>query len=205
MESASLRSEHAADTRRALVAAARRLFSQRGYSATSLDDVCGRARLTKGALYHHFRSKRELFAAALEQLQQEHVRAGASAGEPGTDLWEQLRLAGRAFVDACARSSARRIVQEAPAVLGWKRCREIEAGHVVRLLRTALEQAAARGLLRSDHPEILAQLLVALFDEAGMIVAAARDPAAARVAVAQQLDSLIGGLRSPQPAALDRG
>ena len=197
MEVKSRRTEHAADTRRALIDAARRLFSQWGYSATSLDDVCQRARVTKGALYHHFPNKEELFVAALEQVEDELVRAGAAAVDPGTDFWERLRAAGPSFLDACARSNTRRIVIEAPAVLGWQRCRDIEDGHVVRLLRTALEHAVAEGLLRSDHPDLLARLLVALFNEASMIVANASDPQAARRAASQELDAIIAGLRPP--------
>ena len=74
----SRRADHAADTRRALVTSARRLFGQRGYTATSLDDICDRAGVTKGALYHHFRNKEDLFVEALEQVEEDLVRAGAA-------------------------------------------------------------------------------------------------------------------------------
>jgi len=194
MQPQSRQAEHAADTRRALIEAARRLFSRRGYAGTSLDDVCQRARVTKGALYHHFRNKEDLFVAVLEQVEGEFVEAGSARADPAADVWQKLRAAGRSFLEACTRSNTRRIVLEAPAVLGWQRCRDIEGEHVVRLMRAALEEAVGNGLLRSDHPGVLAQLLVALFNEASMIVAGAPDPEAARRAASRELDTIIAGL-----------
>jgi AcrR family transcriptional regulator len=196
MEPQTRQAQHAADTRRALVDAARKLFSRQGYSATSLDELCERARVTKGALYHHFRNKEDLFVAVLEQVEGEFIEAGSTEADSGADVWENLRAAGRAFLDACTRPSARRIVLEAPAVLGRKRCREIEGQHVLRRMHGALERAVREGTLRSDHPEVLAQLLVALFNEASMIVAGASDPKAARRKASQELDAIIAGLRS---------
>src|SRR5438552_18033625 len=114
----SRRADHAADTRRGLVTAARRLFAKRGYAATSLDDVCDRARVTKGALYHHFRNKEDLFIAVLEQVEAAFVDAGAAAVGPNADVWDALRAAGEGFLEVCARADTRRVVMEAPAVLG---------------------------------------------------------------------------------------
>jgi AcrR family transcriptional regulator len=196
METQSRQAEHSADTRRALIDAARRLFSRQGYSATSLDELCQRARVTKGALYHHFRNKEDLFVVVLEQVEGEFVEAGANAAGSGGKVWDNLRASARAFLDACTQPDARRIVLEAPAVLGWQRCRQIESEHVVGRMRGALEQAVTEGSLHSEHPGVLAQLLVALFNEASMIVAGAPDPKAARRAVSRELDAVISGLRS---------
>lgn len=82
LTSNSRRAAHAADTRRALITAARRLFSRRGYAGTSLDEVCERARVTKGALYHHFQNKEDLFIAVLEEVEADFVRAGTAAVSP---------------------------------------------------------------------------------------------------------------------------
>ena len=195
MEVKSLRSAHAADTRRALVTAARRLFSQRGYTAVSLDEICRRARVTKGALYHHFHNKEYLFVAVLEEVEQDFVRAGSAAVTSGGDLAETLLSAGGAFLGICARPENRRIVIEAPAVLGWQRCREVEGAHALGLLRAALEEAVAQGQLDCDAPAVLAQLLVALFNEAGMIVAAAAEPEAATRQTSRELERVLSGLR----------
>ena len=201
----SRRSAHAADTRRALVAAARRLFSRQGYAATSLDEVCDRARVTKGALYHHFRNKEDLFSAVLEDVEGEFVRAGAAAVAPGADVWESLRSAGTGFLDVCTRGDTRRIVSEAPAVLGWERCRALEDRHALGLLRASLAQAVERGELVSATPDVLAQLLVALFNEAGMIVAGSDATDRARQRVGQELDRILAGLRAVAPSSRSPG
>ena len=195
----SRKADHAADTRRALVASARRLFGQRGYTATSLDDVCERAGVTKGALYHHFRNKEDLFVDALEEVEEDLVRAGAAKVQPTLDLWDGLRAASGGFLDACSRPGNRRIIMEAPAVLGWQRCRELEDRHGVALLRSSLEHAAAGGTIASRNPGVLAQLLVGLFNEAGTIVASASDPESTRAAVSEELDALIHGLSLTSP------
>jgi AcrR family transcriptional regulator len=181
------------------VTSARRLFGQRGYTATSLDDICDRAGVTKGALYHHFRNKEDLFVEALEQVEEDLVRAGAANVQPAFDLWDALRAASRGFLDACSRPGNRRIIMEAPAVLGWQRCREVEDRHGVALLRSAFEHAAAEGTIASRNPRLLAQLLVALFNEAGTIVASASDAEPTRAAVSEELDALIHGLSLTPP------
>src|SRR5260221_9119340 len=119
MEVKPRRAEHAADTRRALVVAARRLMAKHGYAATNLDDVCARAGVTRGALYHHFRNKEDLFVAVLESVEADFVDAGAAAVTPNVDVWDALRAAGNAFLEVCARADTRQIIVEAPAVLGW--------------------------------------------------------------------------------------
>src|SRR5437660_3961614 len=106
----SRRADHAADTRRALVHAARRLFSRNGYSATSLDEVCERARVTKGALYHHFTNKQDLFGAVLDDVEADFVRAGATAVTDDSDVWDALQAAATGFLEVCGRNDTRRIV-----------------------------------------------------------------------------------------------
>jgi AcrR family transcriptional regulator len=197
----SRRAKHSADTRQALVAAARRLWSHRGSSATSLDDVCGRAGVTKGALYHHFRNKHDLFLAVYAQVEDDLVQAGAARAARVGDVWDRLRAAGQGFLEVCARPDTRRVILEAPAVLGWEKARAVEQDHALGQLETALEQAAAAGLTDSTSPHILAQLLSAIFHEAGMIVAGAGPDTDLRDQVERELDMMLGRLRSrPHPS-----
>ena len=60
-------------TRAAIVKAAKRIFGERGFAATTMDDVAASARLAKGALYHHFPKKEALFEAVFEQTSLELV------------------------------------------------------------------------------------------------------------------------------------
>jgi AcrR family transcriptional regulator len=192
----SRRSQHAEDTRTALVKAARRLFGQRGYAAVSLDEVCGRARVTKGALYHHFQNKQDLFLGVYEQLEEDFVEAGTMAvAEGADDFWTVLCAAGRGFLDVCAQPGARQIILDAPAVLGWAKARAAEERSGLGQLRAGLETAVDAGVLDSAAPAVLAHLILALFREAGMAVAAAPEPQRARREVSTELDRVLLGLR----------
>ena len=195
MELKSRRAVHAADTRRALISAARGCFARQGYTSTTLDDVCDRALVTKGALYHHFQGKAELFSAVYDELGEELVRAGAAAANASDDQWEQLRAGGQAYLRVCARPDVRRIIIEAPVVLGWQACREIDRRHSLGQLETALETAVGAGLLDSGAPRRLAQLLAAMFSEAAMDVAASDHPERAKREVARELDGILAALR----------
>src|SRR5437763_5028773 len=194
----SRRSQHSADTRAGLVKAARGLFGKRGYGAVSLDEVCARARLTKGALYHHFENKQDLFLAVYEGVEEDFVRAGeeaVAAAADDADFWSQLSAAGRAFLDVCARPDTRQIILDAPAVLGWAKARAAEERSALAQLQAGIEAAVDAALIESSAPRVLAQLLFALFHEAGMTVAASGDPEGARADVGVELDRVLLGLR----------
>jgi AcrR family transcriptional regulator len=191
----SRRAQHTADTRAALLKAARRLFAQRGYGSVSLDEVCARAGVTKGALYHHFESKQDLFLAVYEQVEEDLLDAGTSAVPADTDFWASLSLAGRAFLDVCARPDARQIILDAPAVLGWAKARAAEERSALGQLQAGVEAAVDAGVIDSSAPAVLAHLLFALFHEAGMTVAASSDAETARAEVSGELDRVVLGLR----------
>jgi AcrR family transcriptional regulator len=192
----SRRAKHSADTRQALVAAARRLWGQRGSGATSLDEVCARAGVTKGALYHHFRNKEDLFLAVYAQVEDDLVRAGAARADQVSDRWDQLRTAGEGFLEVCARPDTRRVILEAPAVLGWEQARAVERDHALGLLETAVREAATAGLVDSTSPHVLAQLLSAVFHEAGMIVAGAGTDEDLHERVKKELGIVLSRLRA---------
>jgi AcrR family transcriptional regulator len=193
----SRRALHAADTRQGLVDAAHKLFTRRGYRSGSLDEVCTRAGVTKGALYHHFKNKEDLFLAVLDDIEKDLVRAGAAASQPTGDVWDQLRAGCQAFLAVCVRPDTRRVLIEAPAAVGWERACQVE-GRYLGLLRDGLAAAAAEGIIDTASPAILAQLLFGLFGEAASVIASAQDPTAARHDVGRELDAILGGLRTPR-------
>src|SRR5438874_3200142 len=194
----SRRSQHTADTRAGLVKAARRLFAERGYGAVSLDEVCARARVTKGALYHHFENKHDLFLAVYERVEEDLLDAGTNAVPADADFWASLSLAGRAFLDVCARPDTRQIILDAPALLGWAKARAAEERSALGQLQAGIEAAVDAGVIESSAPRVLAQLLFALFHEAGMTVAVSTDAETARADVSAELDRMILGLRPPR-------
>ena len=114
------RAVQAAGTRRDLLQHARKLFAQSGYADSSTDEVVRRAKVTKGALYHHFANKLELYRAVVEDMERELVTEMAQAAGPVREPQKKLEAACRAYLDACLDSSLTRIlVLEAPVVLGW--------------------------------------------------------------------------------------
>src|SRR5918996_830682 len=128
METKSRRATHTEATRRALIAAGRRLFGARGYTAVSVDAIAQRARVTTGALYHHFRDKRDLFRAVYEQVDAELSERIAAEGGEHADPWDRLIEGFDVFFDACRDEETRRIVLiDGPSVLGWEEWRQIDA------------------------------------------------------------------------------
>jgi len=131
MKVVSRQAKHAADTRQGLVDEARKLFARRGYHAASLDEVCAQAGVTKGALYHHFENKEDLFLAVLDDVEKDLVRAGTTASEPTAsgpagDMWDQLRNGCQAFLDVCVHPNTGRILIEARSAVVWERARQVE-------------------------------------------------------------------------------
>lgn len=185
-----------AATRGQLISVATRLFAERGYAGVGTEEIVHLAGVTRGALYHHFADKRELFRAVHERLERQVteriIESGAGLHEP----WELILTGTRAYLDACADPAVGRITLiEAPAVLGWQTWREIDARYGLRLVSAALRAAMDAGVLAAQPVEPLAQLLLAAMAEAGLMVATAADPAAARAEVEGPLRALLEGLR----------
>src|SRR5207249_686981 len=109
-------------TRREILRGAQDLFGVQGYEATSIEDVAERAGVTKGAVYHHFASKRDLFQAVFETLEQALCDVVVEASvRAGADVLEGMRAGVRAFLDSAGDGPCRRIVLvEGPSVLGWE-------------------------------------------------------------------------------------
>ena len=184
-------------TRAKLIAAGRHLFAKHGYAGVGTEQIVKRARVTRGALYHHFADKRELFLAVHEQLEAELVETIAAAlGEAGAeDPVEAMKVAVRAFLDTAVDPGRARITLiEAPSVLGWAEWREIDARYGLGLAAAALQGAMDAGRIAPRPVEPLAAIFVAALGEAGIRVASAADPAAARAEVQDALEALIDGL-----------
>ncbi|MBO0687108.1 MAG: TetR/AcrR family transcriptional regulator, partial [Candidatus Dormibacteraeota bacterium] len=173
-----------AATRAQLISVATRLFAERGYAGVGTEEIVREAGVSRGALYHHFADKRELFAAVHERLEEQVTQRIMESGAGLHEPWALILNGMRAYLDACTDQAVGRITLiEAPAVLGWQEWREIDARHGLRLLSTALQVAMDAGLLAEQPVEPLAQLLLAAMAEAGLMVATAADPGSARRSV----------------------
>jgi AcrR family transcriptional regulator len=198
-EHASLRTEQVAQTRAALVAAGRTLFGSRGFAATSVEDIAREARVTTGALYHHFRTKAAVFESVFEQLHGELLEASVAAAASANDAIDLLAAGFGAFLDKMLEPEVQRIIiTDAPAVLGLARFTELDERYAYAATVAALEAASESGALRVPDPPTLARLLFGALTRAGLLIASSPDPAATRDAVAATLRALIAGF-APRP------
>jgi AcrR family transcriptional regulator len=182
-------------TRAALLASARALFAERGYADVGTEEIVQRAGLTRGALYHHFTGKQDLFRAVYEMVEQEltaRIAAGLSGDE---DPIELLRKGAAMFLDACLEPEVQRIaLVDAPSVLGWQTWREIGQNYGLGLIEAALQNAIDRGALPEQPVSSLAHVLLGALDEAALLVARAEDMKKTRKEVGETLDRLLAAL-----------
>jgi len=182
-------------TRQALLDAACMLFGDHGYAATSIDEITNAAKVTKGALYHHFNGKQELFAAVYEQVKREvSERAATAFLEP--DPWVDLCAGCYAMLDAHLDPSVRRILlNDAQAVLDADTIRSVENRYGAVVLRGALRRSIRAGVIQPLPLKTLALMLTGAILEGCMAIADAEDPNQARADVGNVLTSLLEGLR----------
>lgn len=196
MEVKDARALQGSETQKTLKREARKIFAKKGYSGANTNELVGRARVTKGALYHHFANKRELYHAVVEDMEQElveRIEAAATAAGAGRDPWERLRAMCHAYLDACREPAlARMLVLEAPVVLGWKTWCNLEQKYEVAAFARCLNDAGAL----NEPAETLAQVILGALTTGARVIATAADPEAARVEVQKTIDRLIAGLRS---------
>jgi len=193
----SRKAEQSDATRSSLLRVARQLFTERGYAATSTTEIADRAGVTRGALYHHFPAKDDLFRAVFEELEAEVANHVAREALAGADPLEQLRLGSRAFLDACVDPAVQRIVLlEGPGVLGWEAWQEIEERYGYGLVAGGVEAVIAAGLVDAQPAGPLAHVLFGALSQAGLMVARADDAGSARSEMEAAMNRLLDGLRA---------
>lgn len=227
MDVKSKRVEQGDATRASLVATARRLFGSHGYAATSLQAIVDAAGVTKGAFYHHFASKQEIFRHVFEDVQREIGRrafvvhldeeatrnghAGSAAGirdlskESNEEVWNHLVRGCRTYLELHAEPEILRIVLiDGRAVLPWDEWHRVQSDHGVVLLRADLRRAMGRRIIRQVPLGTLATMLAGALHEACITVANAED---SRVAVAEAMEvteRFLAGLRAEEQPGQSR-
>ena len=186
-----------AATRAALIAAGRARFGTAGYHETGTHDLVALASVTRGALYHHFGDKKDLFEAVFLQCDDELNRAARAAVAPlAGDTWRQMNEALSIYLRmrAGSREAQRILLIDGPAVLGWERWRELQVGALQGIAQT-LWMLMDQSVIAKGSPETLAQLIFAALNEAALSIAHAPDPAEALRAHTDSLLVLVKGLR----------
>lgn len=193
----NLQAQRSQITRAALLSTARKLFAERGYAAVGTEEIVREAGVTRGALYHHFDGKLELFAAVYEQVEEALMaRIMEAVSTQASDPLDALRAGALAFLEASETDPAVRQIAlvDAPSVLGWDRWREIGMRYALGLVQATIEEAIAGGLLPPQPAEPLAHLLLGAIDEGALLIARSHDGGETRRQVGASLQRMMGAL-----------
>ena len=183
-------------TQAALITAARQRFASEGYNAVRLGDVVDALGMTKGALYHQFAGKKDLFLAVLRQVQQEVADRVQEAARPCADPWKELVAGCEAFLASYSDPEIRQIMLiDAPTVLGWREWKEMDEASSERLLTEALVSLMKDGTLVSQPVEPVVRLLSGAMNEAALWLAETDSPTALKDTM-DALQCMLSSLRA---------
>jgi AcrR family transcriptional regulator len=182
-------------TRGRLVATARRLFAEQGFAATSTEEILEAASVSRGAMYHHFKSKTELFQAAFEAVEDDLTAEVLTAALVETDPIRQISRGFESFLDQCRRMEVQRIVMvDGPTVLGWDTWHELDERYAFGSLKFVLTTAAEQGRITPESVDSWANLLLGALMQAGMVVARAEDPETAKRAMTLTFEQMLSAI-----------
>ena len=188
--------ERRAATIEAILKAGRLLFGERGFAATTIDDIAEQARVAKGAIYHHFATKEAVFAAVFDQVSRALVQEIDRAVRNEKDVLAAMVAGTQHYFAACAKGPTGQIIlRDGPAVLGWERWREIDAQHFGGKIPRALVAAMDAGLIARQPVEPLARLLLGAVTEAAVACAGRPDVLKAGNEYTRAFKSLLEALR----------
>jgi AcrR family transcriptional regulator len=186
-------------TRQALVAAARRLWAERGYAEVGTPEIAAAAGVTRGAMYHQFADKAALFLAVVEAVEQDVMTrlATAVAASGAATPAAALRASVEPWLSICVDPEVRQLLLlDAPSVLGWERYRDVAQRYSLGMAERLLVEAMDAGQLARQPARALAHILIGALDEAAMVIATAEDRDQARADVGEVLRRLFDGLLS---------
>lgn len=188
--------ERSESTRAQLLAAGRTLFAERGYANVGTEEIVRAAGVTRGALYHHFNGKQELFRAVFEEMEAELAKRFATEALARDDPWEAMLAGIEMYLEISSDPAAYRIgLIDAPAVVGYAQWREIGAKTSLGLIELGLQNMIDAGMARRQRVEPLAHAILGTLEAAGRYVAEADDVETARREMSEVLRSLLEGFR----------
>ena len=158
------RNKHPEETVSLILDVAFRLFMEKGYESTSIQDIIGQlGGLSKGAIYHHFRSKEDILVAVTQRMTQESNRMLA-------DIRDRGDLTGKEKLKTIFRASILRPVQDdiftvAPnfhnnprllCSLLWDTMEEAVPNYILPIIREGISD----GSIETEYPRQLAELII---------------------------------------------
>lgn len=190
------RQDYSSATRKALQENATQLFTERGYAGTSLDEIVRAARVTKGALYHHYGGKLDLFEDVFERAQKDASKYIGKAIRKEKDPWARAQAGLQAFLDVCQEPTYRRLVmQEAPVALGPERFQEAEHSSTYGLVQKIVFDLLKEAEVDDELRETFAYVFFGAMRTAGAFVSDAEDGERASANVQVVILSVLTGLR----------
>ncbi len=196
-ETENLRTRQATETRAALIAAARKVFTEKGYHAAGTHEIVATADLTRGALQHHFPRKEDLFLEVFNQVQQDLVDKTAieTENDEKPRSWVRLKADLLSYLEAATTPEVQQIVlTDGPAVLGWSEWRRLEARYGLSVIMAGVEDGIEAGLIRHQAAAPLSHLILSVINEAALMVSNTSDPESAISEVQIALDTLLSKL-----------
>jgi AcrR family transcriptional regulator len=195
--------QRSAATRAKLVKAARWLFARHGYTTVGTEQIVRRAGVTRGALYHQFPAKEDLFLAVYEQVEQELTQRVASSVAQDDSPLVELRAGIALFLAECRAPDVQRIVLiDGPAVLGWERWRAVADRYGLGVLEAVIGAAVEAKEIPPLRVDLLAHVLMGAIDEAALLLV--EDPDAGEE-VMDVFERLLDGLSQAPPKRVKRG
>lgn len=192
-----LRARQAEETRNLLISVARALFAERGYAATSIDEVIQRAGVAKGALYHHFTGKEALFRAVYDAVLTDAASGVMAAALAEQEPWAAARAGLSAFLDACLDPAFRRVVVLDSVSVLHQQAWEGGIEHIeLPMLRAVLSPLVATNALPGVAVEPLVHVALGGLYGAALFIARSPRPRAARGQADAVLEAIIVGLRA---------
>lgn len=193
--------ERAIATRACLLATARKLFTESGYHATGTSEIVARSAMTRGALYHHFSGKEELFSEVFRTTAEELVsRSNSTVTGSSGDTWSKVIAAFSQYLELVASNDEyqRILLIDGPAVLGWARCRELQSEFVASGTEEALLMLMDQGIVQRQPVAPLASLIQAALNDAAMTIAHSPKPSPASKDAMNAFRFLLQGIRKQE-------
>jgi len=196
MKPKSRKEEYAEMTRQALLEAALKLFIQKGYHNTSIEDIVQEARLTRGALYHHYKSKEEIFIRLYKDIVTQLVGVIETATNNISDPWQKALIACNSFLNCCIDPKFISIrLDDAIGVLGWERWRAIDSSYTMKVLKEILVEIHDAGQLSTDSIDTASNMIYALLIEGALSISASADKKKAHSDAVKVMQKMLLGLK----------
>ena len=193
------RAAFSSSTKRALIEVATAQFTEHGYRGTSLDAIVAGARVTKGALYHHFSGKQAVFEAVFVKVENDAAREIKASLRSSRDPWEKALTGLRAFLDVVQDPTYQRVViQDGPAILGYERFREQEERSSYSIVQDIVGSVLEASTYELDDPmkQTFSRIFFGALSAAGESVTTAEDPRQAVARIEAAIGFILDGLRS---------